>query len=138
MSSVNRGLKNTEQGNAYFINMIATTSNDFRDMTGAPLDPLPSGVGNGTFSQGAIMLRDLGKTVRIPGNRSTSNNNQQRILRLVQRVDVAAQSLVNSDSFINYNEGVGGKADDGINGFETFYIDLIGTGAPKWVRISVS
>ena len=136
MSSTSRSLKNTEQGNAYFINIVQTVSNDFLDETGAVLSPLPAGTGNGIFSQGAIMLRDLGKNIRIPGNGVVSSGNKQRILRLVQRVDTGAQSVV-GNSFLNFNEGVGGKADDGINGFETFYIELNGSGPPKWVRIAV-
>lgn len=146
MSSINRGPKNTEQGNAYFINILATSSGDFRDSTGTTLNPLPQGIinatgGDGIFSAGGLMLRDLGKTIRIPGNSSTSSGNYQRTLRLVQRVAPECQTAVNTGSFVNFNEGVGGKSADGINGYDTFYIELNGSSVPsngfKWARITV-
>jgi len=148
MSSINRGPKNTEQGNAYFINILATIGGDFRDSTGATLNPLPQGIinatgGDGIFSAGGLMLRDLGKTIRIPGNgnSSTSQSNYQRTLRLVQRVAPECQTAVNTGSFVNFNEGVGGKSADGINGYDTFYIELNGSSTLssgfKWARITV-
>ena len=96
-----------------------------------------------TASAGQMTVRDLGKTVRLsaPLASGVSNNNRQRILRLVQRVDYPAATLT-TNTVAGTNEGVGGSATKDVNGYETFYIELsaVGNGSSggKWVRVSVA
>jgi hypothetical protein len=62
------------------------------------------------LAPGAV-LRDLGRTVRIPPTSSTST--YQETLREVQLVDSSAMTALVAGqpaSFVNYNEGVGGTA----------------------------
>ena len=151
MSSVTRGLKNTEQGNAYFINITNVTRYQLRDENGLPYtstNNYPKGVGHGPWAAGELVLRDLGKTIRIPGNgnQTTAAGNNQRVLRKVQRLDVNAMTELPTN-FVGLNEGVGGDSGDGAAGFETFYIELnagpgsTGGGEPgapaRWARLAM-
>jgi hypothetical protein len=153
MSSVVRGPKNTEQGNAYFINITSVNQWQIRDENGlhyynSNTGIYPSGVGLGPWAAGELVLRDLGKTIRIPGNgdQTKSANNNQRVLRKVQRLDVNAMTVLPTN-FVGLNEGVGGTTGDGAAGFETFYIELnagpnstgggeIG-GPARWARLAM-
>ena len=146
MSSVTRGLKNTEQGNAYFMNIVTLCRYDFRKADGTPLeDSEMSEVlrDADTASAGQMTVRDLGKTVRLsaPLASGVSHCNRQRILRLVQRVDYPAATLT-TNTVAGTNEGVGGSATKDVNGYETFYIELSavanGSYGGKWVRVSVA
>jgi len=127
MSAAARGLSTTVQGNSFFINITAFTPGvDSLDATGAPA--AVTGL-QGVQAAGALVLRDMGKTVRVPAT-SNGNNTSQRILRKVQRFDGGADttgSFPVTNGFVGFNEGVGGAADSAsATGYETFYVELSG------------
>lgn len=144
---------NTTQGSSFFVNLLTITNGtDTFDSTGAAatLTGLPN-----SFTIGGLVVRDLGKTVRVPAQSDGPNTTaNQRILRKVQRVDANAatgqQDFPVTNGFTGFNEGVGGGADSGSgnlpSGFHTFYIDLGATatrgavntgGVVKWARLSM-
>lgn len=151
MSSINRGLKNTEQGNAYFVNMTDVSDWMIRDETGLSLrgtPKWPNFPGNKTlWNAGELVLRDQGKTIRVPAQAADSHNHYQRILRKVQLVDLNGSTPTPISTFANFNEGVGGTTtNDGVTGFITFYIELSGTAgngsrpsdsAARWARLAM-
>ena len=151
MSSVNRGPKNTEQGNAFFINIATLCGADFKDEKGVGYIGAGTGYANmssvlrdaDTANPGYMVVRDLGKTVRLSAPIATdaSHNNQQRILRLVQRVDWGAATATDETGVAGANNGVGGELNKDINGYETFYIELSPTGSSSgkcvWARLAM-
>lgn len=123
-------LANVAQGNSFFINVrnivtvVGTATNLAlsgpvalnADGTAATVPTWTitgngsAGTANGTFvAAGAAVLRDLGKTINIPGNLASGTLQQK--LRLVQLVDQRAMTtpLVAGmpTSFVGYNEGAG-------------------------------
>jgi hypothetical protein len=126
MSAAARGLSTTVQGNSFFINITSFTPGvDSLDATGAVT--AVTGL-QGVQAAGALVLRDMGKTVRVPA--TSSSGSTQRILRKVQRFDGGADttgSFPVTNGFVGFNEGVGGAADSSSNtGYETFYVELSG------------
>jgi len=124
-----RGLSNTLQGNSFFINITAFTPGvDSLDATGAPTTV--TGL-QGAQAAGALVLRDMGKTIRVPAQ-SNGNNTSQRILRKVQRFDGGADTQATwpvTNGFVGFNNGVGGAADSATTGgYQTFYVELSGYG----------
>jgi len=148
MSSTVRATSSVRQGNGYFTNIATVATTDLLDATGAAATVGgPAGWQTGTI--GTVVLRDMGKTVRVPAT-SNGYGNYQRILRKVQRVDPSAQTSTAfpvTNGFVGFNEGVGGSADAGSgnnpSGFETFYIEIGATNAaastpPKFVRCGLA
>lgn len=156
MSSSIRGTSSVAQGNAFFINIATLALTDMLKADGSTATVAgKAGKATGAFDGGAagsVVLRDMGKTVRIPGQSFASTNVIQRVLRKVQYVDNLAMSGltagVPTNGFINYNEGVGGgTADADLTGFQSFYIEITpitatsggvtNTGLPKFARLSL-
>jgi hypothetical protein len=149
MSSTVRATSSVRQGNTYFTNIATVATTDLLDATGATTVVVNNAGAWQTGTIGTVVLRDLGKTVRVPAT-SNGSGNYQRILRKVQRVDVGAQTSTAfpvSNGFVGFNEGVGGAADAGSgnnpSGFETFYIQIGATTAaastpPKFVRCGLA
>jgi hypothetical protein len=83
---------------------------------------------------GAVLVRDMGKTVRIAAQGATAHAasvSVAQVLRKVQLVRATVDSEMGAanvplSSFIGLNEGVSGNA---ANSFETFYIQLSPTSA---------
>jgi hypothetical protein len=133
------------QGNAFFINIVAITTADLLDVNGSTTSVTgPAGwQSGGGAAAGQVVLRDLGKTVRIPA--TNAYGSYQRMLRKVQKVDTPAltsSAFPVTNGFVGFNEGVGGSADAGSgtnpSGFETFYIEIGTDGqnpSPKFVRL---
>jgi hypothetical protein len=143
MSSAGRTTSSVVQGNAFFINIATLVTSDLLKADGTTAT-IAGRAGWQTGAAGTVVLRDMGKTVRIPGNGQSGT--VQRVLRKVQYVDNFAMSAltagVPTNGFINYNEGVGGGvADAGLTGFQSFYIEITpissGTGVPKFARLSL-
>jgi hypothetical protein len=153
MSSVSRAPQNTSQGDAFFVNLTNFyPAFHVLDASGNPIDNVV-GINYGddnmdNYSPGALFLRDMGKTIRVPGQTLDANwVGKQRILRKVQ---VVAQGSTRgpfpvSNGFINFNEGVTGAGSSNAgslpSGFATFYVDLgrQGTDNPqvRFARMSV-
>ena len=136
---------NTLQGNAFYINIdtiVNGAGGDAFDSNGTAVAVTGLPASN---ALGTLVVRDLGKTVRVPGTSSGSGSGSQRILRKVQRFDNVAATTGTfpvTNGFVGFNEGVGGAADSGSgalpSGFQTFYIDLgAAAGALKWARLSL-
>ena len=137
MSSVTRSPQNTSQGDAYFVNLTALwphhhtldASGNEVEVTG--IQYKEEGSANYySYPPGAMFLRDMGKTIRVPGQTiNASYSGRLRTLRKVQFVGQANQiGFPVTNGFVGYNEGVSGGADkfSGAlpSGFATFYIDL--------------
>ena len=137
-------LANTPQGSKFFVNIGSVTVNvDTFDSTGAVTSP--TGFPSGAQTIGQLVVRDMGKTVRVPAT-SNGNNTTQRILRKVQRIDSIASTDATwpvTNGFVGFNAGVGGAADSGSgtnpSGFQTFYIEVGGvtTGTVKWASLAM-
>jgi hypothetical protein len=131
MSSATRSAANTEQGNRFFINVAPVSSGaggQVYDATGAPV-ALVGAAALSSAVAGTVLVRDMGKTVRIASQGATAHAasvSVAQVLRKVQLVRVSVDSELGAanvplSSFINLNEGVSGNA---TNGFETFYIQV--------------
>jgi len=129
--SVLRTVANTERNVFYVNNQTVVSSasantSDFYSVTGAPITLTPNGSGDDILSVGAVLVRDMGKTVRV-----AASTGGQRLLRKVQRV--AVSGLVSNDGVIG---AAGASPQYGI-----FYIELFNTGetglirSVKWGRV---
>jgi hypothetical protein len=129
---------NVNQGSAFYVNVVAISTvaaGDCYDATGTAFAlgaPAPDAPAAGTF-----VVRDLGKTIRVPAQ--SSSGTVQRVLRLVQRLDAGARTagaFPVSNGFVGFNDGVGGAAASGsnANGYQTFYIDVT---EGKFARLSL-
>lgn len=123
------GFQNTSQGGAFFVNLTAfTAANHAYDASGNNVEV--AGVNGGAYAAGELLVRDLGKTIRVPGQTIDGVwNGRTRILRKVQIVGQANQvGFPVTNYFIGYNEGVSGAQDvfQGAlpSGYSTFYVDL--------------
>lgn len=132
MSSVARAPQNTSQGDAFFVNLTAfTPSNHTLDASGNPVEV--AGIDYmSTYASGALFLRDMGKTIRVPGQTiDAAWSGSQRVLRKVQVVGQGTNGpFPVTNTFIGFNQGVAGAQDvfQGTlpSGYATFYIDLAG------------
>jgi hypothetical protein len=130
MSSVSRSPQNTSQGDAFFVNITNfVPSVHTLDASGNPVEV--DGIEyNSTYAPGAMFLRDMGKTIRVPGQTIDAVwSGRMRTLRKVQFVGQASQvGFPVTNGFGNYNEGVSGSQDtfQGTlpSGYATFYVDL--------------
>jgi len=145
MSSAVRATSNVAQGNAFFINVATLAAADLLNASGSSATFTGSAALTNALA-GSVVLRDMGKTVRIPGYAPVTGVTTQRILRKVQWVNptVPPTALVNGRpaSFVNYNEGVGGTPDSGLSGFQSFFIEVspvsgTNSGLPKFARLSL-
>jgi len=141
MSSVARAPSTTRQGSTFFINISTFTPGvDTLDSTGAPV--AVSGF-QGAQAAGSLVVRDMGRTVRIPGTSSSSSSNVQRVLRKVQRFDagvLTAGPFPVTNGFVGFNEGVGGAADSvSAVGYETFFIEVtpVSGTATRFARLAL-
>jgi hypothetical protein len=145
MSSVARAPQNTSQGDAFFVNLTSfVPSQHTLDASGNPVEV--AGIDyQSTYAPGALFLRDMGKTIRVPGQTIDAVwSGRLRTLRKVQIVGQANQvGFPVTNYFINYNEGVSGAQDvfQGAlpSGYATFYVDLAGQNDPvvRFARLSV-
>jgi len=145
MSSVARAPQNTSQGDAFFVNLTPfVPSQHTLDASGNAVEV--AGINyTTTYAAGALFLRDMGKTIRVPGQTIDAVwSGRLRTLRKVQVVGNANQvGFPVTNHFINYNEGVAGSQDvfQGAlpSGYATFYVDLAGQQDPivRFARLSV-
>lgn len=145
MSSVARAPQNTSQGDAFFVNLTSFNPNlSTLDASGNQVEV--AGIDYGTtYAAGSLFLRDMGKTIRVPGQ--TINAPWSGRLRTLRKVQVVGQAnqvgFPVTNYFINYNEGVSGSQDvfQGAlpSGYATFYVDLAGQNDPvvRFARLSV-
>jgi len=129
MSSVSRSPQNTSQGDAFFVNITTfNPSLHTLDASGNPIEV--AGVHyNVSYSPGALFLRDMGKTIRVPGQTTDGVwTGHQRVLRKVQVVGRGTSGpFPVTNTFIGFNSGVSGSQDVALSpGYATFYIDLAG------------
>jgi hypothetical protein len=135
--SGSRAFSSTVSGRSYFINIanVVNGTNTFNESGAAVFIP---SFGSATAAAGTLVLRDMGKTIRVPGTSNASG--PQRIMRKVQRFDGAAATTASwpvTNGFVGFNGGVGGAGADAVTGFETFYIEMSEspTHQPLFVRL---
>jgi len=146
------GFQNTSQGDAFFVNLTAFFPiQNTLDASGNAVEVpgvkyLVSPGNNYSYPAGAVLLRDLGKTVRVPGQTlNAAYSGKLRTLRKVQMVGRSNQvGFPVTNGFIGYNEGVTGAQDSSnVGGYASFYIDLNNqnenSGVPltRFARLSV-
>jgi hypothetical protein len=145
MSSSIRSRANLEQGNRFFTNIATATSaagsGHVYDITGAQV----ALVGTTQLNAGAgtVLLRDMGRTIRIASQGATAHAASVPISQLLRKVQIvrggaAVQSVMSAtgttplSNFVGLNEGVSGNA---ANSFETFYIQL--SPASVWATVAL-
>ena len=130
MSSVARSPSYTSQGDAYFVN-ITPFWPSYHALDASGNEVVVDGVDySGSYPAGSMFLRDMGKTIRVPGQ--TLDAVWAGRLRTLRKVQVVGQSnqvgFPVTNGFVDYNEGVSGAQDVFIgalpSGYATFYIDL--------------
>jgi hypothetical protein len=135
------GLSNVNQGSAFYINVVATAATDAYDATGAAAAASSSTVALTAAAAGSVLVRDMGKTVRIAAHGATSHYGSVSVALVLRKVQLVRGGPVDSNmgdanvplsSFVGLNEGVAGTA---ANSFETFFIQL--SPASKWARLSL-
>lgn len=129
-------LANVRQGSAFYVNIATVATTDALDATGTTAANTHLGSG----AAGTVLLRDMGKTVRVAAQASTNhvtNAPVSMILRKVQLVKnsstMSATTTAPLSSFVAVNDGVGGEV---ANGFDTFFIQLCPVNS-KWARLSL-
>jgi len=129
MSSANRSVANTERGSQYYVNIAtlgSTTSADTYDATGAVIS---GGAVTDGMTVGQCLVRDMGKTLRVPINTSvinTAGTTKYRVLRKVQLVSAASMDYASTNSGNSNTDGVlntAGSSNKLLAG-GTFYIEL--------------
>jgi hypothetical protein len=128
-----RGNANIQQGNAFFVNITGFWPRYHTlDASGNAIEVAGIKYNGGAYeyAAGSLLLRDLGKTIRIPGQTIDGAwNGHQRLLRKVQVISTGTNGpFPVSNRFNGFTEGVSGSADvfQGTmpSGYATFYIDL--------------
>jgi len=125
MSSALASTANVKQGSAFFV--VVTAFTDGQDALTDAGAAITNPALDAKLNAGAV-LRDMGKTIRIPGNLQTGT--KQEVLRKVQLVDTAAMTALvagvpANNSFVGFNEGVGGLKQT----FGEFYVRIRPNGA---------
>jgi hypothetical protein len=94
MSAI-RTTANINRGSQYFVNTVAltNTTGTTSDFFGADGVGIAIDAGEGVGSAGLVLVRDMGKTIRLPAN--TGGSFGLRTLRKVQRVRRADVSTTN-------------------------------------------
>jgi hypothetical protein len=149
MSSISRSPQNTSQGDAYFVNITPFLAQHHAlDASGQAI-PIVGINYSSPYASGAMLLRDMGKTIRVPGQTLDATWVGPRVLRKVQYIGQSnTRNFPVTNGFTDVNEGVSGVADSNNGplptGFATFYIDLASNGsnvynvAPcRFARLSV-
>ena len=119
------GFRNTSQGGAFYVNITPfwaqmhtlDASGNAVEVPGVQYWISP---GNSyAYPSGSLFLRDLGQTIRVPGQTGDAVwSGRLRSLRKVQLVGQASQvGFPVTNGFVDYNEGVAGA-------YATFFIDL--------------
>lgn len=140
---------NTERGIQFYVNSVAIAVGDRFNASGVAL---AAGSGNNERSAigaaGLIVVRDMGKTLRVPINSlsSTVAATKFRLLRKVQLIDVVSMSAAATVGGNSNTDGVSdlGNAVTGLLPGGTFYIELGGLLADgttalavKWSNLNV-
>ena len=154
MSSVLRSTANTERAVQGYVNIAALgtqagTTCDAFDATGARLTTtlFDSAV------VGSVLVRDMGKTVRVPQLGSvvnTAGTTKYRVLRKVQLVHSPSMDVASTNSGNSNTDGVINTAGSSnlLLAGGTFYIELGGStlgggasvgslGGAKWARVII-
>ena len=141
---------NTERGTQFFTNTAAILVSDRFNASGVAL---AAGSGNDVRSAigaaGLIVVRDMGKTIRVPINSlsSTVAATKFRLLRKVQLIDVTSMSAAATVGGNSNTDGVSDQtsAVTGLLAGGTFYIEfggLLADGttslAVKWANLNLS
>ena len=132
--SVLRTVANTER-TQFYVNTVTITANtggagtsDFYNSSGVGIAIAPASSAD-ALTAGLVLVRDMGKTVRI---NSTAGGLGVRLLRKVQRVHFSG---------LLTNEGVGATSTESPQ-YGVFYIELLNTNdagvvtAVKWARVT--
>lgn len=116
----NRSYATTNQGSAFYVNINTVLPTNALDETGAAISPPLTRLSGGP---GSILLRDMGRTIRV----STASSNYAAtpsVNLVLRKVQIVEQSPIASsmpgnnapiNNFVGFNEGVGSDA---------FYIQL--------------
>ena len=126
-----RSFASVNQGSAFYVNIVAVTAADSLDSTGAAAN-----VAACSGAAGTVLVRDMGRTVRIASQGATSHvasapiNLVLRKVQIVSGASVMGAANVPLSNFVGLNDGVNG-ADYGV-----FYVRLC-PGDAKWARISL-
>jgi hypothetical protein len=132
--SVLRTVANTERTQFYVntatcVNVASSDGSDFYNSSGVAIAIAPVASAD-VITAGAIIVRDMGKTVRLT---NTAGGAGIRILRKVQRVYFSG---------LTANEGIGTLATVS-PAYGTFYIEMLNTSdagtyrATKWARLTI-
>jgi hypothetical protein len=139
--SSSRALANVRQGSAFYVNIVTVTAADSYDATG-----VVANVAHCAGNAGTVLLRDMGKTVRVAAQSNTNHVASAPISLVLRKVQVVRPTDASSmsatttaplSSFVGLNDGVGGTA------YDVFYIELCpasnGAAADggKWARLSL-
>lgn len=150
--SVLRMVANTERATQGYVNILAlgsTTSADTFDATGAVIS---GGAITDGATAGQVLVRDMGKTIRVPQLGSvvnTAGSTKYRLLRKVQLVHTASMDYASTNSGNSNTDGVYSGSSKILGTGAVFYIELGGntvSGAVavsgglsgcKWARVSI-
>ena len=140
---------NTERGTQFYINILAlgsTTSSDTFDATGARIT---SGAVTDGAAIGAVLVRDMGKTLRVPintGVTNTAGTTKYRVLRKVQLVSAASMDVASTNGGNSNTDGVYSGSDNKLGTGAVFYIELggntvgggvvVGLGGARWASVN--
>jgi len=106
MTSVLRTSANTERGTQFYVNADTITYSDCFDANGTAL---ASGGTTNSLAVGLCLVRDMGKTLRVPVNTlssTVSGQTKYRVLRKVQFVDAASMDYASTNSGNSNTDGV--------------------------------
>lgn len=147
-----RTTANTERGTQYYVNIVAlgsTTTSDAFDATGARIT---GGAITDSAAAGAALVRDMGKTLRVPvstGVTNTAGTTKYRVLRKVQLVHTASMDVASTVGANSNTDGVINTAGSShlLLAGGTFYIELggntvgggvtVGLSGSKWARVVI-
>ena len=126
MTSVLRKVAITERAVQFFVNADTITYADCFDANGTAL---ASGGTTNSLAVGLCLVRDMGKTLRVPVNTlssTVSGQTKYRVLRKVQFIDASSMDYASTDSGNSNTDGVlntAGSSNKLLAG-GTFYIEL--------------
>ena len=148
--SVLRTTANTERGSQCYVNIVAlgaTTTSDTFDATGARIT---SGAITDSAAAGGALVRDMGKTLRVPistGVTNTAGTTKYRVLRKVQLVHTGSMDFASTNGNNSNTDGVYSGSDNKLGTGAVFYIELggntvgggvtVGLSGSKWARVVI-
>jgi hypothetical protein len=140
-----RSSANTERGTQYYVNIASIVVADRYDANGVSLgtgsaNTLTHGT---TTTVGGLMVRDMGRSLRVPVNTlsSTVAGTKYRVLRKVQLLDTTSMSTAAAGTNDGVSSVAGGTT--GLLAGGTFWIELGGTKADGtasaclWARVNI-